>query len=259
MLPLHRRGLVFSALVIGSMAPDFEYFFGLARPVSHSFPGVISFTLPLAIVVLIIFHALVKWPLISLLPCGLQARMIGPAQRFQWWPPARLALILASLSIGIATHLFWDSFTHVDGWCVIHWRVLQSSAFALLHRQFRVFQLLQVGGTALGMFALALNFARWYKRAAKHEVGLRPQFSPATKWTILSAMSATAVVLGVVNGAKWHGALLHGASGRMHFLIGWVISTTTVGAVELFGFGLIWRIFLDRRLQQDRVSASVKR
>src|SRR5581483_12465816 len=39
-LPLRRRGLVFSALVVGSMAPDFEYFFGLKRPISHTMPGI---------------------------------------------------------------------------------------------------------------------------------------------------------------------------------------------------------------------------
>ena len=64
-------------------------------------------------------------------------------------------------------------------------------------------------------------------------------------------MTATAVVLGVVNGGEWYGALLQGASGRMRLLIGFVMTTTTVGAVELFGFGLIWRIFLVRAQQQD--------
>ena len=39
-------------MVVGSMAPDCEYFFGLAHPASHSMPGVVTFTFPLALAAL---------------------------------------------------------------------------------------------------------------------------------------------------------------------------------------------------------------
>ena len=253
MLPLRRWRLVFSALVVGSMAPDFEYFFGLVRSVSHSFPGVITFTFPLALAVLIIFHALVKWPVISLLPRGVQARMVGPARRFRWWPPSRLLWVVLSLAIGMATHLFWDAFTHSDGWAVIHWPALRSAVFVFPHRRVPLYLLLQHSGTALGLLAVGLSFAHWYKRAPQEDVALRPQLSPAIRWTILSAMVAMAVVLGLVNGADWYGELLQGASQGMRFVVGSLIAATTVGCVELFGFGLIWPAF--RSLQREPVPA----
>ncbi|MBZ5570090.1 MAG: DUF4184 family protein [Acidobacteriia bacterium] len=245
-LPLRRWRLVFSALVVGSMAPDFEYFFALVRSVSHSFPGVITFTFPLALAVLIIFHELVKWPVISLLPRGMQARMVGPARRFRWWPPSRLLLVMVSLAIGIATHLFWDAFTHPDGWAVIHWPTLRSAVIVFPHRRVPFHLLLQNSGTALGLLAVALSFARWYRHAPQDDVAPHPQFSPAIKWAILSAMVATAVVLGLVNGADWYGSLLQADSQRTRFVFGSMIAAITVGFIELFGFGLIWRAFLAR-------------
>jgi hypothetical protein len=72
---------------------------------------------------------------------------------------------------------------------------------------------------------------------------LRPQFSPALKWGILSAMIALAVALGYTNGVEWYGRLFSG-SHRARFVVGFTMTTTVVGAAELFGFGLIWRGFL---------------
>lgn len=59
-------------------------------------------------------------------------------------------------------------------------------------------------------------------------------------------MVATAVVLGLVNGADWYGSLLQADSQRTRFVFGSMIAAITVGFIELFGFGLIWRAFLAR-------------
>ena len=56
--PLARRGLILSAVAIGSMTPDFEYFLRLSMNSrwSHSLPGVLTFCLPVSILVLWLFH-----------------------------------------------------------------------------------------------------------------------------------------------------------------------------------------------------------
>lgn len=257
-MPLRRRGLVFSALVVGSMAPDFEYFFGLARPVSHAFPGVITFTFPLALAVLIVFHELVKWPLISLLPRGLQARVVIPARRFRWLPATRFLLILLSVAAGIATHLVWDSFCHANGWAVEHFAPLSYSIHVLPHHTAPMFIVLQDGGTLLGALVLGISFGSWYKRAPQDKDVLLLQFSPAINAAVLSAMLVSALVLGYVNGTAWYGALLRGASQRLRF-IGFLITTTTVGIVEIFGFSIIWRVFLARNLARQRLRAVSER
>ncbi len=245
-LPLRRRGLVLSALVIGSMVPDCEYFFGLARPASHAMPGIVSFTFPLALAALVVFHGLVKWPLISLMPAGLQARLIGPARRFRWFPASRLLLILLSLAIGIATHVLLDGFTHPNGWAALHCAALRTMVPIPAHRPMPMHALLQYGTTAVGVLVLAICSAFWYRRATAESVLLRPQFSAVVKWTILSVMLATAVVLGYVNGAAWYGQLFRGASARVRFVFSFAISTSIVAAVELFGFSVIWQALLGR-------------
>ncbi len=238
------------------MAPDFEYFFGLSHPVSHGFPGVLTFTLPCAMVVLVLFHALVKWPLISLLPHGLQARLAGPARRFHWGPPSRWLLILLSLAAGIATHLVFDSFTHRDGWAVQHWSMLRATA-VVFHTHTRWFVVLQYLLTAVGAGILALSFVAWYRRAELSADTPR-RLTPAASWAILLVMAATALIIGVVRGPAGVETLLRGMSHRLRFVTGVVITSTAVAAGELFAFSVAWQIFLHPNLERERV-ASIRR
>lgn len=253
-VPLRRWGLVFSAMVVGSMAPDFEYFFGLKRGASHALPGIVTFTFPLAVAVLVLFHKLLKWPLISLLPRGLQARVIGPSRRFRWFPATRFFMILLSIAVGIATHIFLDGFTHGDGWAARHSAALQQPVSFFGHFGMPLYDLLQLGCTAAGMVVLAICFVAWYKRTTAEQVRLRPQFSPGMKWTIVGAMMATALVLGLVNGGNWYEPLLQGEAPHARYVIGFAITSVTVGIVELFGFSLILRAY--RSVQRARVPAS---
>ena len=232
--------------MIGSIAPDFEYFFGLARPASHSMPEIVTFTFPLALALLVVFHALLKWPSISLLPSGLQARLIGPARRFRWFPASRFLLILLSLATGIVTHILLDEFTHPDSWAVLHCAALRTMVPVPAHPPMPMHAVLWYGTTVVGVLALAICSAFWYRRATAESVVLRPQFSAVVKWTILSFMLVTAVVLGYVNEAAWYGQLFRGASQRVRFVSVFAISATTVAAVELFGFSVIWQTFLAR-------------
>jgi uncharacterized protein DUF4184 len=246
-LPLRRCGLVFSALLVGSVAPDSEYFFGLRHSASHTMPGVVTFSFPIALAGLVIFHVIVKWPLISLLPAGLQARVIGPARRFRWFPASRLLLILLSLAIGIATHILLDGFTHPDSWAVSHCAALRTIVPIPAYRPMAMYAVLQYGITAVGVLVLIVCSAVWCGRAPTESVMLRPQFSAAVKWTILFFMLTMAVVLGYLNGAAWYGQLFRGASQRVHFVLTFAISTATVAAAELFGFSLIWQSLMAGR------------
>jgi len=248
-LPLRRRGLVFSAMVVGSMAPDFEYFFGLKRPISHTLPGILTFTLPLALAVLIVFHAIVKWPAVWLLPHGWQARVIAPARGFRWLPFKRLLQILASIVLGIATHIFWDGFTHYDGWAAAYVPQLRKVVSVPLYHPMRFFAALQLFGSLLGVLLLGVCFIRWYLRAAPTPVAMRPQFAPAIRWSILIAMIVTAVGLGYLNGSEWYGHFV-GGSHRSQFVIGFALTAISVTAVEIVGFSLIWRMILARSTRQ---------
>jgi hypothetical protein len=110
-LPLHRFAkLPLTALMVGSMAPDFGYFFSyeLSRPLTHSFRGLFIFSLPVGLLVWLFYVAILEKATITLLSDRWHTR-------FAHTDAITRALILrASIAIvlGAVTHLLWDSFTH---------------------------------------------------------------------------------------------------------------------------------------------------
>ena len=54
-------------------------------------------------------------------------------------------------------------------------------------------------------------------------------------------------VLAYQNAAIWYSTLLRGTSQREHFIVGFAIMATGVGALELLGFSVIWRMFVDKK------------
>ena len=67
-LPFARTPLPAAALVIGSMAPDLQYFvpLGLTRHASHSWPGIITIDLPIGIAALLLWVFLLRGPVLDL-------------------------------------------------------------------------------------------------------------------------------------------------------------------------------------------------
>ena len=117
-IPFRRTRLVLSALIVGTMAPDFEYFMHgrIIGRLSHNLQGAFEFCLPASLIVLAVFHWILKRPVVALLPNSVQRRIVF--RDFDFWPLSRFLLICASILIGIATHLVWDNFTHSGRWAV---------------------------------------------------------------------------------------------------------------------------------------------
>src|SRR5579862_3010542 len=94
-LPFRRLNLVWSAFVVGSMAPDFPYIVGNTdyRSLGHAFPGVLEFTLPVSILALWVFHVAIKRPASTLLPRGVQQRLQDQLGAFKFGGPARFLAI----------------------------------------------------------------------------------------------------------------------------------------------------------------------
>ena len=111
---LGSRG-VLSALVIGSMTPDFAYFLplGVRRAQSHELAGLAWFVLPVGLATYLVFHLLVKAPVVALLPAPLRDRLTARGLASPVLPTASWPAVVSSLVLGAITHLIWDSFTHV--------------------------------------------------------------------------------------------------------------------------------------------------
>ena len=87
-LPLLRfdnRYVSSTALIIGSMAPDFEYFlkFSVDSKFSHTWSGVLYFDIPVVIFLALIFHGVVKNNLIHNLPRWLQQKSKSKSNNVQ--------------------------------------------------------------------------------------------------------------------------------------------------------------------------------
>ena len=192
-LPLRRRwNFIFSALIIGSVAPDFEYFLTLGPHTQrlHTFPGVLLYTLPGAFAFFWVLQRFIKEPVLEFLPTGIAERMDGESFRFR--SLAHVALIFLSLAIGIATHLAWDAFTHENTMVTDRLAIEHSNVPLPVVGPKKLYKVLQWGSSIAGVLIVAVYFYVWYSRTnpKRH---LRPAHSARAKialWTILTLTSA---------------------------------------------------------------------
>lgn len=112
-LPLHRLGrrfLPLTALMIGSMAPDFGYFFSheASRQLTHSLPSLISFSLPVGLVVWLFYVYVLEKATITLLSDRWHTRFAHTDAV----TPKLILRVCMAVVLGAATHIVWDGFTH---------------------------------------------------------------------------------------------------------------------------------------------------
>jgi uncharacterized protein DUF4184 len=171
-VPLARllgKRVVFSALVIGSMTPDFAYLVpGLTRGPSHSLAGLFWLCLPVGLALYLLFHVLLKRPLAAALPRTLREAVAPLIAQTPGLPPARWLTVVLCLLLGALTHIAWDLFTH-PGPIVRMFPLLAVNLATVGWYRVYVYKVLQHGSTLLGLALLA----RW-TRAWLHEVAVRP-------------------------------------------------------------------------------------
>ncbi len=104
-----------TCLVIGSMAPDFEYFFRgeLVGRFSHTFIGIAGWGIPVTLSLAALYHVVVKWPVLLVAPAALTP-VLGQPWRDRWTAGSVLSCVV-SAALGDLTHVVWDGFTHASG------------------------------------------------------------------------------------------------------------------------------------------------
>jgi hypothetical protein len=167
--PLGRWG-VWSALVVGSMAPDFPYYLGL--PVSrfhgHSLGAVFWLCIPAGWAAYLLFQGVLRRPAVFLLPRSLRLRL-DPSPHLG----APLA-VTVSLALGGLTHVLWDAFTHGAGPLAADLPALRRLLIQLWGRPALPYALLQHGSTLLGATALAAAGLRWLRQTKPAEPTREP-------------------------------------------------------------------------------------
>jgi hypothetical protein len=197
---LNRRGLVTSALVIGSMVPDLAYFVhfkGFNRDLGHSIQGLFIFCLPVGLVILLVFHKFVKRPLFALLPPFHQRRLLPYLEGLPLKSWRFIIRSLLSLAIGTLSHLAWDSFTHDDGFIVENVTALRQTILEIAGTRIYAFSILQHGSTILGLAALVLWYFHWCRKTPvyPYPVPSSLQLPDSTRFSILGLMAGGVCLL----------------------------------------------------------------
>lgn len=104
-----------SGLIMGSMAPDFEFFlritlFGIW---GHTFKGIFLFDFPISILLILVFHLWIRDALIAYLPTSISLKYTKYYKQ-DWikYLKKNYLKVIVSVFLGIFTHFAWDNITH---------------------------------------------------------------------------------------------------------------------------------------------------
>lgn len=160
-----RRRLVLSALVIGTMVPDAEYYVHLRTKAEyHSWSGIVLFGVPVSLALLWLLHRVVKKPALMLIPERWSHLAAAADREFHFLPPSRMMVIVVSILIGAASHLLLDAFTHRGAWGVEMFPVLQETWLSVGGVSLAGYKVLQYGCGAGGMMFLGGWLLLWISR-----------------------------------------------------------------------------------------------
>jgi len=188
-LPLIRsKHFSATGLIIGSLSPDFEYFFKMSVDSfhSHSIAGLFYFDLPVTIVLSILFHQLVKGNFIRNLPAFLQKRFLD-TQHFNFlsYLGANWRVFLLSSLVGAASHVIWDSFTHSNRFFTRQFSdVYESISVRFDGVNYPFFYVLQNVSTAVGLLIVVLYVI--LKKPVGKEALMKPKI---TYWLAIFAIA----------------------------------------------------------------------
>jgi hypothetical protein len=224
-LPLHRLGkqwLPLSALMIGSMAPDFGYFFSAdsSRLVTHSFAGLFTFSWPAGLLVWLFYVAVLEKATITLLPDSWHTRF-AHTDRIT---PALLARVSVAIILGALTHILWDAFTHRYTFVTSAFPALLGPTPGL--RWLPLYHMLQGVTSVLGLVVLATWARRLHRQPVKSLI--RPyHISERARVTALWIMLVVSLLCGLADwlpyaGAWYDAQIFFAAVGAMSgFFVAW--------------------------------------
>ena len=232
-LPLHalsKSRLPLSALMIGSMSPDFSYFVPQYAGVpTHSIAGLFWFCWPAGLAAWLLFVCVLQRPTIALLPRAWQPSISPTAAKIT---VSALALASVSILMGAATHVLWDSFTHartpvVDA--IPQLRTMVQVGPATI----RLSNLLQHVSTIFGLAVLAFwSMSRLRRRATASDAVHRPphHLSNAARVGAAVRVLASSSAAAFANYAPYSHVRLE--SRLYHFAIGgmagWAVAWTLI-------------------------------
>ena len=191
-----RRWFNFTALVIGSVTPDFGYYvrrFDVAT-YAHSLTGTIIFCVPFGLLAFAIFR-LLRAPLCYVLPEPHRSALtplVAPRVSFT---KQTFVVLCLSILVGAWTHTIADSCTHKTGWVVQRVPWMQKTLFHIGAADFPVHQLLQHTGSMLGSVALVVTYVGWLRRQPRRAPEEHDAVGERTRVIIIVVAIVTAIAI----------------------------------------------------------------
>jgi len=167
-------------------------------------------SLPIGLAVLWLFHRVVKRPFTWLLPLPVQRRLSGYIGQFPFSGFRRIALIVVSILIGIATHIIWDSFTHANTWTYRHIPLLSHKVHVpFFGRVIGYDQVCQHLSSGLGCAVLLLWILHWYRTTQPGNQPERLKIPTSQQVAILTTIATLSLVGGIIRASISFGVFPH--------------------------------------------------
>ena len=162
LLKLSKNKVSATALVAGSMAPDFEYFinFQMEQVHGHTTAGMFYYAFPMALLLCFAYHSLVRDALIHYSPRFIKNRWchyIGYDWSKRW--KENWKMIMISALIGVFSHLLLDSFTHPNRFMTNHLQFLNST-ISMFGSEMKLYMVGQTWGSLFGLIAIMTVLVR---------------------------------------------------------------------------------------------------
>jgi hypothetical protein len=189
-----------TGLIVGSVTPDFEYFIRMrvTSIYSHTWTGMFWFDLPLALLLTFLYHYIIRNSFICNLPVFLKKRL-SRYMDFKWtdYFKHHFFTVIICLLVGIASHIFWDGFTHPGGDFVkrISWLRESSEVFGFHILNSRLMHIIStiVGGILVFYAILRIPKATKYAKSR----------NPVYYWFIVIGTGVVATNLRILIGLHY--------------------------------------------------------
>ncbi|MCM3006465.1 DUF4184 family protein [Priestia koreensis] len=182
----------FSAMILGSMAPDFEYFLR-GQPggeIGHTFSGFFYYNLPFVILIYFIYRFLIQHTLLHYFPLFPQDTYTTKRNISRVW---KLVIFSYSALFGMLTHIVWDSFTHLNGYMVLKFPTVFARTYNIYGYTIPLYKFLQHGSTLLGITAIIIYmYVRSLSQQRKNvHIPMRSTFMFWSSFVLLMLVVAT--------------------------------------------------------------------
>ncbi|MHA0857180.1 DUF4184 family protein [Paenibacillus sp. CMAA1364] len=214
-----------TGIILGSMAPDFEYFIALEpyQTIGHSLEGLFYQAIPLSIVLAFVFHYLIKVPLAHNLPSifQLDAKAYGIIQEWKLDKLRSWVVFIISVIVGFYSHILVDAFTHQSGKMVSKYIFLQGHMVGI-----PIYKLLQYTLSIVGLFVEGIIILRMLNKSPVSNKYISIATVAKIKyWTLVFLIMLTTILLKLIFTSSHNLIGIVIVSSISGFFIGLVVSS----------------------------------